>query len=342
MIITELLNEKLLDYLNLKEEYLDGHNKTTIFLFVIGSFPHQEKLDHENPQIYKNLRHDKRFRIVRILIDQFYDTFSDNEVNNYDENTFIVNHNLTPRDYSMILDFCNFVGNSNVSSSLSIILEFTSLKRPIEYTNLTKVYISPSDCMADTKAIEYNPIIENEMGGDVLISDSLTINNFRFFTIRNDKQLRESMLDLIDINLTSNVNKIDFIRYLIIKNLQNVQEVYHKLLNYMKVREEFETSYIKGTETFDKSLDKLLYRIAGYYNQEVNETLVEFKQSYYSSLNNFLKDKIKNIFKDCVFLEHHGQASDNTINSIDTSCVSDDDIKNLYDRFHKQFVMINE
>jgi len=341
MNITELLNEKLLEYLNVKEEYLDGHYKTTIFLFIIGSFPHQEKLDHENPQIYKNLKNDKRFRIVRILIDNFYDSLLENQVNNYDENTFIVTHNLTPRDYSMILDFCNFIGNSNVSTCLSIILEFTSLKRPIEYTNSSKVYISPSDCMADTKAIEYNPIIENEMGEDVLISYSLTINNFRFFTTRSDKQLRESMLDLIYMNLTSNVNKIDFIRYLIIKNLKNVKEVYGKLLNYMKVREDFETSYIKGTETFDKSLDKLLYRIAGYFNKEANETLVEFKKSNYRSLDSFLKDKIKNIYKDCVFLEHHGVASDNTINSIDTSCVSDDDVKNLYDRFHKQFVLNN-
>ena len=220
MRIEKVLNETMLEYLNFQEEYLNGHFKTNIFLFIIGSFPHQKDLDHEKPYIYKNLVNDKRFRIIRILIDQYYNDLSRNEVNNYGENTFIVDHNITPRDYSMIVDFCNFVGNNNVSSSLSIILEFTSFKRPKEYINKSRVYISPSDCLADTKAIEYNPVIENEMAGDILISQSLTINNFRFYNIDNSFQLRDTLVNLINIDLEANVNKIDFIRYMIIKNLK--------------------------------------------------------------------------------------------------------------------------
>ena len=72
MDIFELINNTLINYLHNRDEYNNGHYKTNIFLFSIGSYPYNPELSHENPIICKNLENDKRFKIIRILIDSAY------------------------------------------------------------------------------------------------------------------------------------------------------------------------------------------------------------------------------------------------------------------------------
>ena len=80
-----------------------------------------------------------------------------------------------------------------------------------------------------------------------------------------------------------------------------------------------------------------MYRITGYYTPEAKEIIDKFKKSDDLSLEQFLLKKVKNIFKDCLFLEHQGSLSKESFNSIDMIC-NDQDIRKLFERFHKQFV----
>ena len=43
------------------------------------------------------------------------------------------------------------------------------------------------------------------------------------------------------------------------------------MLCFMRVREDFQQSFIKGTPTFEKSISKVLYRLSGYHKPEIQK-----------------------------------------------------------------------
>ena len=71
--------------------------------------------------------------------------------NNYDINTYIFDESIDDDEYISIIEFSHFI---SFYKCLSIIMEFTGIKRLayLKEDNITEyLYITPSDCIIDTK-----------------------------------------------------------------------------------------------------------------------------------------------------------------------------------------------
>lgn len=331
MEIYNLIYDKLI-------KYTPDNGKIIIFFFSIGSFPHHPESNHETPKIYSYLKDDPRFEIVRILIDPEYSKYSDDRINTeFGQHTFVIKKTLTSREYYMIMDFCCLIGET--TENLSLIFEFTGHIRDIESYNRNKVFISNTDCLADTDTIQYNPVIQNSFGNDIRIDKSITIDiGYKFYNINESDLLYINIKDMIAYDkFDSNINKIEYVRYYIIRNLLKIKSVYRKMLCFMKVKEDFVTSFTKTSPNYDKSVNKVLYRMSGYYKSYGEKVISSFNNSSYNTLESYIYDKIKDIFTDCIFLKYNGNISQQELNALEIDYSNDKQLKLLYDEFESFF-----
>jgi hypothetical protein len=300
-----------------------SNNKYNLFIFGIGTYPHRPESNHEDTQFYIKHKDDPRFEVYRILIDPTYEKLSLEEISSkYDNRTIILSESVESREYYMILDFCNFASKFNC---LSVIMEFTSIQRNNTFVDLDSVYISTSDCLANTDNINYNPIIINDTRQDKLVFYRIILDN-----------LYIELQKLTSINtIEYNIEKIEYIRYLIILNFLKINIVYRKTLCYMKVEEDFENSFCKNHENFDRSIQQLLYRIAGYYGNDIEQLIKLFKNSSNNDLNEFIKNIINNILIDCLYLEKNGLINESEVENIKFN--NDSELKILIDYYEKLF-----
>ena len=77
-------------------------------------------------------------------------------------NVYIYDKHINERDYISLIEFSHFL---NYYDNLTVIMEFTSINR-LDYLSReninNKMYITYSNCLADTKNILYNPIIKKK------------------------------------------------------------------------------------------------------------------------------------------------------------------------------------
>ena len=102
-------------------------------------------------------------------------------------NTFVYPNFVNDEQYNSIIELSHFLSNFNV---LSIIMEFTSIPRKQYFQEEHKteyLYISPSNCIIDTKEPLHNPILKFNQ----------CINKFYFY--RPDKEI--SLNRLLSLNL---------------------------------------------------------------------------------------------------------------------------------------------
>lgn len=276
-------------------------NNPKIFLFSIGSYPHREESNHENPTIYQDLVNKQqqnqepfnKFEIYRVLIDPQYtydEIIPDNVQKNFDINTVIFKLEISERDYYALIDFANIISKSNC---LSIIMEFTSVQR--QYINNLShfVYVTPNNCLGDTNQPLYQPIIIY----------NTELDKYCFYNLENRNILFDEYYKVAKEKVF-NFNKLVYIRELIKKNFKLIDDIYRKILNFMKVKEEHETSFNKTSDYYYISKNKLLHRLAGYTYKPAQCIIVEFEKSLFSDLELYLKDIIKNILYDCCYIEN--------------------------------------
>ena len=336
MELYNLIYDKLIKYTT-----NTNNGNTIVFFFSIGSFPHRPESNHESPKIYIRLKNDPRFEIVRVLIDPDYSEYSDGRIETeFCQNTFVIKKALTSREYYMIMDFCCLIGET--TGNLSLIFEFTGHIRNTESYNRNKVFISNTDCLADTEAIQYNPVIENSVGNDITtdvsVSLSTTAVQYKFYNMDESDLLYVIIKDLLACdNFHYNLNKIDYIRYYIILNLLKINPLYRKMLCFMKVKEDFIPSFTKTASNYNKSVNKVLYRMSGYYRSDGEKVISKFNNSSYDTLESYIYDKIKDIFTDCIFLKFNGDVSQRELNTLEIDYSNDKQLKMLYDEFETFF-----
>jgi len=274
-----------------------SNNYPKIFLFSIGSYPHRKESNHENPEIYrdvkdKKIKPDAMFEIYRILIDPMYsndDIMSDNIIKKFDSNTFVFKINITDREYYSLVDFANFISRINC---LSIIMEFTSIQRH-NIENLSHyVYITPNDCLADTDNIMYYPIIQYES----------KLQRYIFYNLENRIILFDEYHRICQ-KLEFDFNSLLYIRELLKINFKKIDDLYRKMLNFMKVKEDIETCFEKDSNMYYASKQRLLKRMDGYTYKQTEEILHKFEKSEYTNLEFYLKNIIHNILYDCHYIE---------------------------------------
>ena len=99
------------------------------------------------------------------------------------------------------------------------------------------VYITPTDCLGNTNNILYCPsIIFNKK-----------LNKYVFYNLNDRIILFDEYLDTCK-KQEFDFNRLLYIRELIKKNFKSIDDLYRKMLNYMKVKEPIETDFNKTSE----------------------------------------------------------------------------------------------
>jgi hypothetical protein len=210
----------------------------------------------------------------------------------------------------------------------------------MEHTNIIRipinnlhdyVYICPNNCFGDTDLSLYNPIIEriNKDTNNIYLNDT---NIYTFYVANSELLYLElSELYLLEVN-NDTILKIEFIKYSIVTRFLDINEIYRKILNYMKVKEDFNTCFNKSNIVLlNKSIDKLKYRIGhGYYT---NNIFSSFIKSTEYDLDNYVKNKIQSILINCLYLEqNHVLNYDDTY--VEKIVFSDDtELKKIIDHY---------
>ncbi len=280
--------------------HLLSNKKDKIFMFFIGSCPARPESNHELPLIYKNLSK-KNVPIYRLYIDSQYSNESDNQLlKRLGKDFTIYNKNISDYEYRMIIEFCHIAGVSG--NSISVIMEFTGIQRNecFRKDNLKDyLYITPIDCMADTNEQFYNPILERKKNG-----------KYGFFHPENIEFLSNEIIKIFQNNIQDdNLEKLELLRDSLKERVKHVEEIYRLLFNYMDRKDVFnvkhEINFKKEQNYFYKSLELLKMRM-GYNRAKTEEIIEDFLKDEETDLETYVKQKIQNIFIDCLLLESNG------------------------------------
>ena len=264
-----------------------------IFSFQIGCYPSSnESFDHQFPNVLQNYKNiNNNLSIYRILIDKMYN--DNKELNHLIEddiksnNVFIYKNYINESDYNSLVEFTHFISNFN---SISIIFEFTSIIREQYYNQEHKtdyLYITPSECMVDTKNILFNPI---------LIKNSN--NNYIFY--RPDKE--KVLFDLLKTE--TNQEKIDFLSAEVNRR-KNSLSYFISFLSIMRMDidsqgYEIEKNFNKDYPHFYAIKKNIKYRLSGYDKYSTHILMEEFEKSEINNLEIFIYDRVFNILYDCL------------------------------------------
>ncbi len=276
------------------------HNKKNkIFMFFIGSYPHSPDKKHEIPKALKNFSK-LEVSIHRIYIDSCYENDSSDILKKrLGESAFIYKKNITDYDYRTIIEFCHIAGH--IGNSLSIIFEFTGISRKehfIEDNMQSYLYITPSDCLSDTDDMIYNPILEYENG------------RIGFFQPSKIEFLSNKIVEIFQKGLKDDkMDRLDILRYTLKVRLNDVGEIYRLLFNYMVRKDIFDVNYEltfqKDKPYFHSSMELLIYRMG--YNKIKTKCIIDnFMETDEIDFENYVKQKIQNIFVDCLIMESNG------------------------------------
>lgn len=291
--------------MNLRDTLFNFYNllsnkKDKIFMFFIGSYPARKESNHELPKIYHNLLK-KNVPIYRLYIDPEYTEENNTElINRLGKDFLIYNQSISNYEYRMISEFCHIAGISG--NSLCIIMEFTGLPRREQYMldNMSDyLYISPTDCLADTNDPLYNPIIEQKKNG-----------KYGFFHPEKIEFLSNEIVAIFQANIQEkNLEKLELLRDTIKVRLNDVEEIYRLLFNYMDRKDIFdvnhEINFVKEKVFFYASIDLLKMRM-GYNKVKTEEIIDRFYKDSEQDFEIYVKQKIQNIFTDCLILESNG------------------------------------
>ena len=277
------------------------------FIFFIGSYPQRPESNQELPQYLKYLQKYQDRKIVRVYIDSEYTKEPLGKLlDRLGNNCFFHPHNINYEDYSMIIEFTHIAGILN--NSLSIIYEFTSITR-IEHekeTNKTPyLYIPPSECLADTNDIEFNPIIETCEEG------------LKFYRPNMDEIGNEIEYLFQGELIEEKLNKLQFIKKIIDDYINIIKEVYRMILNYIERKDcfnvDYEPVFTKETSYFYPSLELLKKRMVGYHSYKTQNIIDEFLSSECNNLEIFIKERIQNLLG--IILLFRNQGNRHKVNS---------------------------
>ena len=202
-----------------------------IIFFQIGCYPScPENNNHEYPVVLDKYKiRFPNIQYYQVLIDRMYENKNINK-----PNTFVYPNFVNEEQYNSIIELSHFLSNFNV---LSIVMEFTSIPRKQYFQEEHKteyLYISPSNCIIDTKEPLHNPILKFNQG----------INKFYFY--RPDKEI--SLNRLLSLNLPDEERQ--FIEEDLLRRKSRLR-YYLGFLSIMRMK--IEDGYIKVENNYNRN-----------------------------------------------------------------------------------------
>ena len=354
MKLRNFFNEYLLPHI--KRCNKPNYHKQQLFFFQIGCFPsNNNNINHEYPDVISKYQDKyKNIELNLVLIDPKYNSQRHNlddensifhtthdRINNYDINTYIFEESIDNDEYISLLEFCHFI---SFYKCISIIMEFTGIKRlaSLKEDNITEyLYITPSDCLIDTKDILYKPIIHKR------IEFKNYKDNCYYYFYR-----LESNSNLVDKNLTidffedKDSDEYLFLECILKNRIKMLENVYRKLLIYLKTAPpenhiinnfDFRLEYKKSNIHILHLYDILKIRMSGHYYNETIILLKQFKNSSYQDLETFINKKISQIILDSLKFKYKND--EDKINENYDLLIFDNcnKLKNIIDNLHLKF-----
>ncbi len=304
--------------------------KNKIFMFFIGSYPHYSDKQHEIPLILKKFS-SLNVTVHRLYIDSSYENDNNDMIKKrLGESALVFKKNINEYNFRSIIEFCHIAGN--VGNSLSIIMEYTGLQRKEYFMNdnsKSYLYITPNDCMANTDEPLYNPIIE------------FKDNKYGFFHTSKIDFLSNNIVEIFkNGTMESNKEKLDILREALKIRLKDVGEIYRLLFNYMESKHIFdvhhEITFLKDKPYFFSSIELLIKRM-GYNTKKTQCIFDDFMESDEIDFNNYVKQKIQNIFVDCLILESNGDSMVQNQKFEQIIFETPQDVFKIYERFKNLF-----
>lgn len=332
-----------------------NYNKQQLFFFQIGSFPsNNNNINHEYPGViskyedkYQNLELnlvliDPKYNSQRHNLDDensiFYTTHD--RINNYDINTYIFEESIDNDEYISLIEFCHFI---SFYKCISIIMEFTGIKRlaSLKEDNITEyLYITPSDCLINTKDILYQPIIHKR----IEFKNSKDNCYYYFYRIENNNILVNNDLKQ-DFFLDKESDEYLFLECILTNRIKLLENLYRKLLVYLKTPPpqdhiinnfEFKYEYKKSNIHISHLYNILKMRMSGYYYYDTEILIREFINSSYQDLETFINKKISMIILDSLKFKYENNES-KINNNFDLLIFDNNKLKNIIDNLYHKF-----
>lgn len=354
MKLRKFFNEYLLP--NIKRCSKPNYHKQQLFFFQIGCFPsNNNNINQEYPDVISKYQDKyKNIELNLVLIDPKYDSLRHNlddensifytahdRINNYDLNTYIFEESIDNDEYISLIEFCHFI---SFYKCLSIIMEFTGIKRlaSLKKDNITDyLYITPSDCLIDTKEIIYKPIIYKK----IEFKGNKDKCYYYFHRLENISNLVDKNLK-IEFFEDKDSDEYLFLECILKNRIKMLEDVYRKLLIYLKTPPpdnhminnfNFKLEYKKSNIHISYLYDILKIRMAGYYYNETEIILKEFINSSYQDLETFINKKISQIILDCLKFKYENDET--KINENYDLLIFDNSnkLKNIINNLHLKF-----
>ena len=298
MNFRDFINTHLFNIIQYKNKSSSGKLKQEIFFFQIGCFPSCiNNMNHEYPN-FINTCIQNNMNVNLILIDPNYKNFLENNeirdrINNYSTPTFVYEKYLSESEFTTLVEFCHFISNFDC---ISIIMDFSGLQRKQFYQNEnhTKyLYLTESNCMADTNNILYNPFLVAEEKETINNNNIETYHRYYFLSFENNDHIYESL----DYN---NEHKVKYLGAYVERQILLAENLYCKILSYLYIKppdasKDLELNFNKNYQKFHQIIRGLEHRMVA-DKHRLDTVLDEFFQSEYYNLEVFIKKKICYIF----------------------------------------------
>lgn len=269
--------------------------KTEIFFFQIGCYPSSLKNLHHECHPYLLDCQQENVNVNLICLDNLYQNFLENttvrnRILEFSFPTFIYDKNLTPDDYTCLIEFCHFISNF---SCLSIINEYTGISRKQFYQTQHQtnyLYISPSSCHVEKSDRLSHPLLRLEVKDKIQPSgEFIKISNYYWHTFSKLESLYQE-LDFTD------KKKLEHIQSIIKYQCSRVCYIYVRILNLLDLEEFKDINQKLDTDPklFSTLTEKIIDNFE-YDKYEVEKLLSDFTDSNFKKLEVFLKKQISYI-----------------------------------------------
>jgi hypothetical protein len=276
-------------YYSIYDKIFNNRENGTILLYLIGCYPNSDNFNQEFPIFLRN-QIGKPYNVIVFLMDPMYNSNPSKSKVTYKQieniKFIICPYEVDPIIWNQLLDLSFITYRHNC---ITIIMEFTGISRKCHNQ---QIYITPSDCGADTNKTEFNPIIEYHDNIVSLYTPSTNIIGDYNYILNLIKSGNEDPINYI---------KLEFIQIKLKSRLQYVSRIIRPTLSIMDIPQPSGESRIYSknhTENINFLVAKSLTQT------ELRLLLEEWQKSSFITLLEYLQHQTYLIHQDAIFIKY--------------------------------------
>ena len=276
-------------YYSIYDKIFNNRENGTILLYLIGCYPNSDNFDQEYPNFLQT-QIGKPYNVIVILMDPMYNSNPSRTKITYKQieniEFIICPYEVDIIIWNQLLDLSYIVQRHNC---ITIIMEFTGISRTCHNP---QIYITPSDCGADTNKTEFNPIIEYHDNIVSLYRPSSNIIEDYSFILNLLKSGNEDPINFI---------KLEFIQIQLKSRLQYVSRIIRPTLSIMDITQSSGEPRIYS-KTYKENINFLVAK--SLTKTELRLLLADWENSIFTTLLEYLQHQTYLIHQDAIFIKY--------------------------------------